>query len=449
MSNKKKILIIYEKMGMGHQRMANILTDMLGGGEEVEIISRAGSDIQGSSDVYTIVNMWNYLIKKNLIRTCDVLLNFIIRIVGLPILEVTETPSLMDKLDEIKPDIIISTADGFNKSLGAYCSERKIPFYIFITEISTFIDLVNPYATHICYFNETPEAIRSYDFNLTYFSKRIDRNTTLGQKIKYVLKSYYEHVIKAYKNSIFKNPNKHLEQLNNAKCEVIGPLAEKKHFTSKNVDDIKGKYKIPMGRDTVLIVSGSIGGGFLTEMVETICKHYESPLNLLVMCGRDNETYQKILGVKNNNNMINIMPYGYTNNFDEFLAASDCIIARPSAGIFIESLLNKTPMITFDTVTSNDKGTLTMIEKYNIGRVCSDEDELLPALDELLVKKDEIKGNIEKLLRGYYQTYEDKKLALRSIILENQRKPVIQHETQYDVSEEELQVSTTYNNLSR
>jgi len=148
MSRKKRILIVYEKMGMGHQRMANILSDMLGGGEDVEIISRAGSEIVETSDVYTIVKLWNFFIRKNLIRTCDFLLNFFIRIVALPIVETKQTPVFMNKLEEIKPDIIVSSAEGFNKSLGAYAEEKNIPFYIHYRDFNIYRPykpLCNPY----------------------------------------------------------------------------------------------------------------------------------------------------------------------------------------------------------------------------------------------------------------------------------------------------------------
>lgn len=444
--SKRKILIIYEKMGMGHQRMANILNDMLKG-EDVEILIEAGSDIQETNDVYTIVKLWNYFIKKNLIRTCDVLINFATRMLILPFMEAKQDEVFIEKLAKIKPDIIISTADGFNKAIGAYTSVNNIPFYIFITEISTFSDLVNPFATHICYFDETPEAIRSYDFDNAYFSYRLDEETTFLGKVKYVLRTYNDFVIHGHSNSIFRNPNKRLERMNNAKCEVIGPLAEIKHFTLKDSKEMIKKLQIPEGRDNVLIVSGSIGGGFLLEIVKSIAGSYSKPVNLLVMCARDKEIYEKVLEYKksNKNEMINIMPYEYINNFDEFLAASDCLIARPSAGIFIESILNRTPMITFDVVTSNDKGTLTMINKHEIGEVCSSKKELVPAMEKLLAGKEEYKENINKLLANYYETYEGKKAALRSIILEGV--PLSVHNEE-DIDEDDYEVEINYNHLS-
>lgn len=444
--SKRKILIIYEKMGMGHQRMANILKDMLDG-DDVEIQVKAGSDIQETNDVYTIVKLWNYFIRKNLIRSCDVLVNFALRMLILPFMEAKQDEVFIEKLDRIKPDIIISTADGFNKAIGAYTSVRDVPFYIFITEISTFSDLVNPFATHICYFDETPEAIRSYDFDNAYFSYRMDDETTFLEKAKYVFRAYNDFVFHGRSNSIFRNPNRKLERMNNAKCEVIGPLADKKHFIPKDHDEMAKKLQLPEGRDNVIIVSGSIGGKFIFEMVKNIATSCTKPVNLLVMCARDKTVYDRVIEYSktNNNEMVNIIPYEYINNFDEFLAAADCLIARPSAGIFIESLLNQTPMITFEVATSNDKGTLTMINKYEIGEVCSSKKEVVTAMEKLISNKAKYRENISMLLSQYYKTYEEKEAALRSIILEGV--PLRAH-TEENIDEDDYDVEVNYNNLS-
>lgn len=444
--SKKKILIIYEKMGMGHQRMANILKDMLDG-EDVEILVEAGSDIQQTNDVYTVVKLWNFFIRKNLIRACDVIVNFAIRMLVLPFMEAKQDEVFIQKLDMIKPDIIISTADGFNKAISGYTSVKNIPFYIFITEISTFNDLVSPFATHICYFDETPEAIRSYDFENAYFSYRLDEETTFLEKVKYVIRAYNDFVFHGRSNSIYRNPNRKLERMNNAKCEVIGPLAEKKHFIQKDHGEMIEKLQLPEGRDNVILVSGSIGGKFLLEMVKNINAACTRPLNLLVMCARDREVYEEVIKYSevNSNDLINIIPYEYINNFDEFLAAADCLIARPSAGIFIESLLNRTPMVTFEVATSNDKGTLTMINKYQIGEVCSGKKDVVSIMEKLLENKEQYSENISKLLSGYYETYEEKKAALRSIILEGV--PLGAH-TEEDIEDEDYDVEVTYNNLS-
>lgn len=423
----KKILIVYEKMGMGHLRMAGILEDMLKG-EDVDIIKCAGSEMVEDKSTDLTVRIWNYCIKYNLIKTVDIFLNFIARIFGLPFVDAFTDKDYYDKLEEIRPDIIISTADVFNKALGTYAEEKGIPFYIFITEVSIFSDLVNPYATHICYFNETVDAIRSYNFSHTYFSYKLNKETTFLEKIHYILGCYKDFVVQAYKNSIFRNPNKPLEKLNNAKVKVVGPLAEKKHFEEKDVLSIKEKYGLDNGMDTVVLASGSIGGKGLLDMVKIIYKTYNRPLNLIVVCGTDESTYDKLKNMNEVSLSVRLLPFKFIENFDEILASADCIIGRPSAGIFIESLLNKTPEITFKKATSNDKGTLTMIEKYNIGKVIDNNYDIAEALEEILRNKKQFQDNITSLLKLYCSSYEDKKELLRNIILYS-------HECSYNVGE--------------
>jgi UDP-N-acetylglucosamine:LPS N-acetylglucosamine transferase len=425
----KKVLIVYEKFGMGHLRMAKILEDILQG-EDAEIMVMAGSEMIGSTDVNTVVWLWNFCIRRNLIKTVDIVINFIGRIFLLPFAEISDTEPYYKKFEEINPDIIISTADCFNKIIGIYAKEKGIPFYIFITEISLFLDLVNPYATHICYFNETGEAIQSYDFTKTYFSFDINKSTTLFEKFRYVLSYYKDFVLQGYKNSIFRNPDRKLEKLNDAKFRLVGPLAEKKHFSKKDIEAIKEKYGFANGKDNVILASGSIGGEFLSEMVELISKNYNNPINLIAICGRDEVVFDKINKFKssNSNNNINIIPFKYIQSFDEILAAADCLIGRPSAGIFIESLLSKTPEITFRKSTSNDRGTLTMIEKYNIGKVVEDNKEVVDALETILCNKKQYKDNIEKFLSGYCRTYEDKMQLLKDVILHEDIFNYITHE---------------------
>ncbi|SKA83932.1 Glycosyltransferase family 28 C-terminal domain-containing protein [Clostridium sp. USBA 49] len=412
----KKVLIVYEKMGMGHRRMADILEDILKE-ENASIIKCAGSEMIGDTSINIIVKLWNFLIRKNLTKTADMLLNFILRIFILPFIEVSSTSAYHEKLQEINPDIIICTADGFNKAIGSYAKEKGIPFYIFITEISIFIDLVNPYATHLCYFNEVGEAIRNYDFSKTYYSYELNKETTFLEKIEYILKYYKDFVIYGYKNSIFRNPQYNLKQNNDAKFKVIGPLAEKKHFKEKDINKIKEKYGFNNNNDTVMIASGSIGGKILLNIVKNICRSYNKPLNLIVICGKDEKTYNKIQNLDEINIDVKLIPFKFIENFDEILAAVDCIIARPSAGIFIESLINKIPEITFQKATSNDKGTLSIIEKYNIGKVINKNEDIKEALEEILSNKDIYKENINNLLNMYCNSYEDKKKILKETIL--------------------------------
>lgn len=414
-----RILIIYEKMGMGHLRMARIIEEMLRR-EDVEIIIRAGSDLLGASDIQTVVNVWNYFIRRNWIRSVDLLINFACRLLVLPVGEITHSTA---SFEEIDPHIIICTADVYNRRLGALAARRGIPFYIFITEISIFIDLVSPHAVHLCYFEETCRAVRSFDFSMTYFRCGLDHTAAWTRKAAYVLRFYYDYILKGYKNSIFRDPGQTLPRLNEARCRAVGPLAERKYFTAGDAASLKKKYGLPDGADTVLAASGSLGGRFLFDVLRSLRDAGPRLLNLLLMCGNDRETYQQALAFRSTGGL-NILPFGYTNEFDEFLEMADCVVMRPSAGVFMESLIKKKPVITFDLATSNDKGTLSIVRQYQVGEVCGNIRELAAAVNTVLEHKNFYRKNIERLLDLYPTTWEEKKTLLRELVLQERMRGI-------------------------
>jgi hypothetical protein len=415
-SSKKKLLIVYETMGTGHLRMANILEDMLGD-ESVEIVKETGSVLSRSTGADLAVNLWNYMLKKNWIHLLDSLVNFTLRILMLPISEVGSTASMMDSLDKIAPEIIICTSDCYNKILGQYAFEHDIPFYTVITDIAIFIDLVSVHSTHIVYFPETAQAIRSYDFKLAFYNCAINQSTSLGQKVSYVLKYYRDFVLLGYKNSIYRNPNRRLAVENQASCQVIGPLAERKHFQKKDASRLKESYGIPTDRPTVLVVSGGNGGGFVMDMVQVICNDYHLPINLLAMCGHDQALLNRLVEMKDQYHDVNIIPTGFTDHFDEFLAMSDCLVFRPSAGIFMESLLNRTPSVVIAPALTNDAGTLMIMEKHGTGEICQGKDGLAACMDKVLENNQFYRDNIQKLMKDYPQSYDQSKIYLRQLIL--------------------------------
>lgn len=409
---KKRVLIVYENMGMGHRRMARILGDILQADASLEVTSVAGSDLLGSTSVNAIVATWNCFIRKNWIRAVDLLINFFTRIVLLPVLEISDAPKLWKQIEALTPDLIISTADGFNKVLGEYASAHGIPFYIVITDISIFADLVSPHATHVCYFPGTARAVNSYDFGRTYFSRRLTPATSLPGRLRYVLDYWRDHILHPRSRSVFRHAKGLLPRRNNARTLVIGPLAERKHFQPKDRAAIRGRLGLPEGVANVLIASGSIGGRFLHDTAKALCKNCTQPVNLLFMCGRDKASHEACLRLTPANAGVNVIPYEYVDNFDEFLAVADCVVARPSAGIFIESLLNRVPTIALGDVPSNDKGSLAIIEEYGVGEICQTPDGLSQTLESVLQDRARYIASIDNLLANVPPSFNEKAALL-------------------------------------
>jgi hypothetical protein len=163
---------------------------MLAGEDGWRSVVVAGSELFNDRGIRLINWLWNFLVRKNWITLADWLLNFQLRAWILPLMEAAGLANCHATLDQVRSDAVICTADGYAKALGLYAQERSIPLYIFITEFTMFADLANPVATHICYFPETINAIHSYCFEEAYFSRRLNRSSSVVERIRYVARVY-------------------------------------------------------------------------------------------------------------------------------------------------------------------------------------------------------------------------------------------------------------------
>jgi len=413
---QRRILIVYDTFGLGHLRAARILEEILAD-NDTEIVMGAGSEMREEADVKFFADMWNYLLRKNMMKLADFMVNLLAHLIFIPLGEVMNARNFQKRLEEIDPDILICTADSFGRQLATYGRRHNVPLYIFITDIAIFYDLVNPYATHICYFEETAQAVRSFDFQEPYYNENIYGDSPRPARTAYFFKTVGGFLFKGLKRTMFRDAARRYPEVNQARCLCIGALAEKKHFAAKDATALKAKYHVSPDIDTVLLASGSLGGNLLLEVIEHLDQHGKRLLNLLVMCGNDEKIYQKISGLKNHHPRLNVLPFAYTDHFDEFLEMADCAIIRPSAGIFIESLIKQTPIISFRMATKNDLGTLSIINKYGVGQICDQYQELNCCLNEVLDHRETYRSNIEKFLAPYPADWEAKQAILRAMIL--------------------------------
>ncbi|KIL38068.1 hypothetical protein SD70_28780 [Gordoniibacillus kamchatkensis] len=402
---------------MGHERNATILADILSGIPDAEIVKTSGSELFDSANLKMVSALWNYLIRRNRIRTADIVMNFLMRIFLLPVGEVLEIDHCLKKLDGVSPDFIISTSDASNKVLATYAKEKNIPFFIFLSEISTFIDLVNPYALHLCCLPETAKAIRNYDMGEAYFAHPLGRSASWFSKIFYVSKVWSEYALRPRKHSIYRNGSPCLPERNRNRVEVIGPLAERKYFAAKNRGLLRERFGILPNVPAVAVVSGSIGGSLLTDTVRQLCRRFPGPLHVMVICGRDESARLAIESFAVPAH-IRVQAFGFVNNLDEYLRAVDCVVIRPSASVFIESLFSGTPILAVGKVPSNDRGSISTIDLYELGKSCEDPRHVADTLIAMLERLDMYRQNIRSLLASFPATYEERADHLRQLVLD-------------------------------
>lgn len=409
------LVIIYEDMGNGHRKAADILSKYLAS-TEINITMITTSELlEEDGNVFT--RHWNWLIKHNYIFLADIWLNLFSRIILLPFFYCVYAKKTFKALDKLAPDVVISTGD-VNRLIGSYCQKNKIPFFIFITDVAIFIDMLHQHAVHIMYFAETKSIIQHMK-PTKYFKVSIDDNTPWYKRVCHAAYLLYRYTLGYKQTPYFMRYHHELPIYNDLKCEVIGPFREQSFYNKINYKEIRINYGIPENGPCIIIANGSLGGNNVKRIIEAISKEaaFKEKLNLIAVCGSDNDLFTQIQNMTCTT--ANIIPVAQQNSLAELYQIAACSIGRATAGSLMDSIVSNTPLIILKKAPLNDRGTLDIIRKYKIGEIADSIEQISSLLVTILNKQTEYKAALQDLCNIYgNHNSEIIQAKLRKIILE-------------------------------
>ena len=390
----KKVLVVYDNAGGGHKAMASILAEIAGTLPGVEVVLRAGSEL--SPGAKWVVSLWNHLIRHDHIRLADWLVNYFIRAILFPLGEVLETDGFTRALGEIAPDMIVCTADGYNKALGEYARVHGIPFLISQTDMTVFADMVHPDAVHLCYFQESVDAIRALSLDSSYFTTPLRPGMTRWERLVYVLRAWGDVLLPW-------RPHQHLLQLgaarpqrNQARCLTLGPLRDAGHHRARDRAAVRAKLGMAPDERCILVMSGSLGGRFLQQVVSWIQESgiASKTTRVLVVTGHDIDSRAWLRKHLSHWPELRCEILPFVDNMPELLTACDVLVARPSCGVFLEAMLAAVPMIFPERVTVNDRSALALLRRFGMGETFDSSKTLREALERVLENGPEYRRRI-------------------------------------------------------
>lgn len=394
----RRILIVHENAGAGHRRAARIIADALRPAPGVEIVAEAGSVLFDNGGAALIGRLWNALIRRGWFGLADRLINFGFRNWLLPVFEVLDTPKVLRHLDRLAPDIIVCTADGYAKVLGTHAHERGIPFFQVITEMSIFFDLVHPRAVHLCYFPETVAAVRSLPFDHPYFARPVTASMPWRQRLAYVHAMFA--AARRDRRAVFRDIEPPPPRRNDARVRAIGPLVDSRFHDRRDRAEARRRLGLDPARPCVLVIGGSIGGRFVTDAIRALTGADGPPLTLLAVCGHDAATARWLKKQTPSPNHA-LQVFGHVDNMPDLLVAADAVVARPSAGVVLEALVTRTPLVLPIRTTANDQGSLSLVRRHRLGAAFADFAGLPDALARVLAEHAAMVTRMDRLLADF------------------------------------------------
>lgn len=131
---------------------------------------------------------------------------------------------------------------------------------------------------------------------------------------------------------------------------------------------------------TILIMGGADGIGGIYEVVLDLSS-LTLPIQIMVVCGRNEEIFEKISNINNRNR---IRPFGYVRNLHEMMMASDILISKPGASTMYEAFSHGLPIVVHGMVMSQEAGNVSYIVDNNAGIYCASRKELIENVSELV-----------------------------------------------------------------
>lgn len=108
---------------------------------------------------------------------------------------------------------------------------------------------------------------------------------------------------------------------------------------------------LPEEQKTVLIMGGSMGHGHFEAIIGQLDK-LDFDFQMLVVCGSNETMRHKLSQLETKKNM---RVYGFVDNVDVFMDASDCLIGKPGGLTTSEALAKELPMIMVDPIPGQEE----------------------------------------------------------------------------------------------
>lgn len=126
--------------------------------------------------------------------------------------------------------------------------------------------------------------------------------------------------------------------------------------------------------------------------------HFGAPLQLVVVCGKDRETFKDLHEVIWH---VPVHLYEYTSEMPAFMRAADLIVCKAGGLIVTESLACGLPMILVDVLPGQETGNMEYVVNNGAGELVESPIEMLEALSHLWINQQALLKNERRKRAGW------------------------------------------------
>ncbi|UCD55230.1 MAG: glycosyltransferase [Candidatus Omnitrophota bacterium] len=181
------------------------------------------------------------------------------------------------------------------------------------------------------------------------------------------------------------------------RIKPLGIPCAKSFSEKRNREKIKTEIGLKPDKRTIFILGGGFGVGPIKKIVLHLDKTQED-FQGIVVCGYNKKLYNTLVKIAGSAKHV-FKIYGFVDNVDELMAASDILISK-SGGITVTEALNAAlPMVVIDPIPGQEMRNYRFLEKHTAALKIKTPKDIAGVMKELLGsnKLDILKNNISKI----------------------------------------------------
>lgn len=131
---------------------------------------------------------------------------------------------------------------------------------------------------------------------------------------------------------------------------------------------------------TILLTAGGVGSGNLSDVAQNIRASYPHA-QLMIVTGKNTALRDELMA-RNLGTLTHV--YGFVNNMEVLMAASDIIVTKAGPGTLMEALAMRRPVIVTAAVGVQEQGNIDFVLNHELGGFCPTSDRIVPAIADLM-----------------------------------------------------------------
>ena len=200
-------------------------------------------------------------------------------------------------------------------------------------------------------------------------------------------------------------PSKDLEKdfenkgISKEKLLPYGIPTAKAYGENYDTNEYKKKLNLHINEKYVLILTGSMGFGNITDMIKGLHDSIKN-VNFIVSCGH-NENLEKTLN-QEYQNINNVMILPFTDKISDYMKASDIILSKPGGLTTTEIATLRKPFIHTMPIPGCENYNAEFFSKRNMSIKCDSIEEVIENTKKLLndeLLQNKMKENQEKYIK--------------------------------------------------